>query len=308
MKEKMDGYSRRRLVLIDGHAILHRAFHALPTKISFNAVYGFTTMLLRILEDLKPDYLAVAFDLPGPNFRQQIYLSYQGKRPEMQGNLVEQIPLVHEMLDKLGVSYFEVNGFEADDVIGTLALEAGEQKIETIIVTGDRDMLQLVTDKVKVCVPVRGLSETKTYDEKMVVEEFGVKPVQWVDVKALKGDASDNYPGVAGIGSKTACDLIAKFGALENLFDKLDELVKSGELNENTARKLAEGAESAGISQKLARIVTDVPGVDLDLEKAEVSNIDWISGVKFMREKLKWKTIPEKIEKDIVSGGQVSLL
>lgn len=291
----------KRLVLIDGHAILHRAFHALPSKISHNAVYGFTTMMLRILDDMKPDYLGVAFDLPQPNFRQQIYLQYQGKRPEMQGNLEEQIPLAHELLDFLGVPYFEMGGFEADDCIGTLSSQAAKQKVETVIVTGDRDMLQLVNQFVKVCVPVKGLSETKTYDEKMVREEFGVKPSQWVDVKALKGDASDNYPGVPGIGPKTACDLIAKFGTLEDVYKNL------GKIPETTSKKLAEGAESAGLSQKLARIVVDVPGVDLELPKSQVSEIDWISGVKFMREKLGWKTIPEKIEKERLASKPVNL-
>lgn len=289
----------KKLVLIDGHAILHRAFHALPPKIKHNAVYGFTTMLLRILKDLEPTYVITAFDLPQANFRQQIYTQYQGKRPEMEGNLSDQIPLAHQLLDALGVPYFEVGGFEADDVIGTLVAQS---EIETIIVTGDRDMLQLVTDKVKVCVPVKGLSETKTYDEKLVFEEFGVKPVQWVDVKALKGDASDNYPGVTGVGPKTACDLIAKYGTLENLFGQLDKLVKLGELKEATAKKLAEGAEAAGLGKKLAQIVTDVPGVHLELEKARVEEIDWLRGVKFMREVLGFKSLPEKIEKSYINN------
>ncbi|MBI4099492.1 DNA polymerase I, partial [Candidatus Microgenomates bacterium] len=184
-----------KLVLIDGHAILHRAYHALPPTIKFNAIFGFMTMLLRVLADLKPDHLAVAFDRPEANFRQQQYTAYQGKRPEMEGNLSDQIPLVHEMLAALAIPYFEVSGFEADDCIGTLARQ---NTGETIIVTGDRDMLQLVNDHAKVCVPVKGLSETKTYDAKMIEDEFDVKPSQWVDVKALKGDASDNYSGVRG--------------------------------------------------------------------------------------------------------------
>ncbi len=289
----------KRLVLIDGHAILHRAFHALPPQIKHNAVYGFCTMTLRILEDLKPDYLAVAFDLPAPNFRQQIYTQYQGKRPDMQGNLSEQIPLAHGMLDALKIPYFEVSGFEADDCIGTLAAQA---KDEVFIVTGDRDMLQLATDKVKIYVPIKGLTETKTYDAKLVLEEFGVKPSQWVDVKALKGDASDNYPGVAGIGPKTACDLIAKYDTLENVYKNL------GKLPVNTAKKLAEGAESAGLGQKLAKIVTDVPGVHLDLKKSEVSEIDWLSGIKYMRDTLSWKTIPDKIEKERFAESQMKLV
>ncbi len=278
----------KRLVLIDGHAILHRAFHALPLNIKFNAVYGFTTMLLRILTDLKPDYLAVAFDLPQPTFRQQQYTQYQAKRPEMQGNLAEQIPLVHEMLEALEIPYFELAGYEADDMIGTMATQ---NKGETIIVTGDRDMLQLVNSHVKVCVPVKGLAETKIYDEKQIAEEFGVKPSQWVDVKALKGDASDNYPGVRGIGPKTAQDLIVEYITIEGLYKNLKKL------EAKTAKKLAEGAEDAGMGKKLAKIVTDAP-IHLDLDKADVSGINWNSGIKYMREKLGFKSIPERIEKE----------
>ncbi len=292
----------KRLVLIDGHAILHRAYHALPPTLTnkegkaTNAVYGFTTMLLRILTDLKPDYLAVAFDRPEANWRQQQYTAYQGKRPEMEGNLSDQIPLVHELLEALGIPIFEVAGFEADDCIGTLA---GQNEGETIIVTGDRDMLQLVNGHVKVCVPVKGLSETKTYDTKMIEDEFGVKPAQWVDVKALKGDASDNYPGVRGIGPKTAQDLIKKFGTLEELYKNL------GELDVKTAKKLAEGAEDAGMAKKLAQIVTDVP-VHLDLEKAAVARINWQKGVEFMRQELGFRSIPERIEKEYL--GQMKLI
>ena len=291
-----------RLVLIDGHAILHRAYHALPPNFTnkegkpTNAVYGFTTMLLRVLSDLKPEYLVVAFDRPEPNFRQQQYTAYQAKRPEMQGNLTEQIPLVHEELAALGIPVFEIAGFEADDVIGSLARQADG---EVIIVTGDRDMLQLVTEKVKVCVPVKSLAETKIYDAKAVTEEFGVMPSQWVDVKALKGDASDNYPGVRGIGPKTAQDLIAKFGTLEELYKNL------GKIEGKTAKKLAEGTEDAGMSKKLAKIVTDTP-VHLDLEKARVDKINWQEGVAFMRQHLGFKTISERIEKQYL--GQMSLV
>lgn len=283
-----------KLLLIDGHAILHRAYHALPPNFTApdgtqtNAIFGFTNMLLRLIEDQKPTHLAVAFDLPQPTFRQQLYTQYQKKRPEMEGNLQEQIPLVHEMLDALGVSYFEVAGFEADDVIGTIAKESTE---DVVIVTGDRDMLQLINKKVKVCVPVKGLSQTKTYDNELVKKEFGVTPQQWIDVKALKGDTSDNYLGVPGIGPKTAQDLIEKFETLEEVYKSL------GKLKPNVAKKLAEGAESAGMSKKLATIVTDVP-LDFDLEKTEVVKINWHEGVKYMRERLGFKSIPEKIEKE----------
>ncbi|MCL5431888.1 MAG: hypothetical protein M1484_02175 [Patescibacteria group bacterium] len=287
-----------KLVLIDGHAILHRAYHALPpltsrTGLQTNAVYGFVTMLLRVLADLKPDYLAVAFDLPAPTFRQQLYTQYQGKRPEMEGNLTSQIPLVHKLLEALKISFFEVAGFEADDIIGTLAQQAN---CEVVIVTGDRDMLQLVNSHVKVCVPVKGLSETKIYDEVAVRAEFGVLPHQWVDVKALKGDASDNYPGVAGIGPKTAEKLIAQLGTLENLYKNLDKV------EPKIAKKLAEGAELAGLSQKLARIVTNVP-VHLDLTSAQVQDINWQNGVKYMKETLGFKTIVERVEKEHIKNN-----
>ncbi len=310
-----------KLVLIDGHAILHRAYHALPPKFTnkegqaTNAVYGFSTMMLRVLADLKPEYLAVAFDLPAPTFRQQLYTAYQAKRPEMDGNLKDQVTLVHEMLSALKIPYFEVAGFEADDCIGTLAAQAvngssfmvhSQEKRSTInderstmnlelyIVTGDRDMLQLVNSHVKVYVPIKGLTETKTYDERLVEDEFGVKPSQWVDVKALKGDASDNYPGVAGIGPKTACELIAKYSTLENLYQHL------GKLPEKVAMKLAEGTEAAGLGKKLAQITTDVP-IHLDLSLAEVAKINWEEGIKYMREILGFKSIPERIEKDILN-------
>lgn len=310
-----------KLVLIDGHAILHRAFHALPPTltnkdgISTNAIYGFMTMLLRILDDQQPTNLIVCFDLPQPTFRQQTYTQYQAQRPEIISNLKDQIPLIHELLDILKIPYFEVAGYEADDCIGTLAWQmchaeldsaslanassthSGEipkqvrdDKVEVVIVTGDRDMLQLINDHVKVCVPIKGLTETKTYDAQLVKLEFNVNPNQWVDVKALKGDASDNYPGVPGIGPKTAQDLIAKYETLESIYNHLKDIKPA------TAQKLAEGAESAGLSKKLATIVTDVP-IHLDLEKCLVSQINWPEGTKYMREKLGFKSIADKIDK-----------
>jgi DNA polymerase I len=285
----------QKLVLIDGHAILHRAYHALPPLtnaqgLQTNAVYGFTTMLLRIVGDLKPTHLVVAFDLPQPTFRQQQYTAYQGRRPEMESNLADQIPLLHGLLDALNIPHFALPGYEADDIIGTLAKQSS---VETTIVTGDRDMLQLINQNTKVCVPVKGLSETKIYDEELVAQEFGVKPTQWVDVKALKGDASDNYPGVRGIGPKTAQSLITKYGSLENVYKSLKEIDKK------TAAKLAEGIEDAGLAQKLARIVSDVP-IHLDLEAAKTANINWSEGVKYMRAELGFKTLVTRIEKDFL--------
>jgi DNA polymerase-1 len=295
----------KRLVLIDGHAILHRAYHALPPTFrnkggtSTNAVYGFTTMLLKVLKELKPTHLAVAFDRPEPTFRSQLYTPYQAKRPEMESNLAEQIPLLHELLQALRIPHFELGGYEADDLLGSIAAQS--QKLDTIIVTGDRDMLQLINSRIKVCVPVKGLSETKIYDPKSVKEEFGVHPNQWVDVKALKGDPSDNYPGVSGIGPKTAQELVAKYGTLEGIYRNLSQL------DGKTAKKLAEGVEDAGLAKKLATIVTDVP-VDLDLEKARTAGINWNLGIKYMREKLGFRAISERIEKEYLGKGQMKLV
>lgn len=297
-----------KLVLIDGNAVLHRAYHALPPLtnkdgIQTNAVYGFVTMLLRILDNLQPTHLAVAFDLLQPTFRKQQYTGYQAKRPVMQSNLAEQIPLVHELLEKLNIEYFELAGYEADDVIGTIATDSGRGQNDVIIVTGDRDMLQLINKNIKVCVPVKGLSKTKVYDPNAVVEEFGVKPEQWVDVKALKGDSSDNYPGVRGIGPKTAQALIAKYNTLENLYSQLDKLDQFDKF----AKKLAEGAEMAGLSKKLAQIKTDVP-LQFDLPQTSVEKINWSEGAKFMREKLGFKSLVDKIEKSNIKNEQLGLL
>lgn len=326
-----------KLVLIDSHAILHRAYHALPPLTSpdgtiINAVYGFTTMFLTILETLKPTHVIAAFDLPAPTFRQQLYTAYQGKRPDMEGNLVDQIPLVKGMLDALGIQRFEVPGFEADDVIGTLARQAvGNQEsriknqeklhnskfmipdspIEVIIVTGDRDMLQLVNHQVSVLVPIKGLKETKLFHRQQVIDDFGVTPEQWVDVKALKGDASDNYPGVSGIGPKTAEKLIAEFGTLENLYEKLVKFGKLDKFGTQVAIKLAQGAESAGLGKKLATIVTDVPTVHLDLENSTVEKIDWHKGMYFMGSNFGFRTIVRRIEKEILnqkSKGKIQKL
>jgi DNA polymerase-1 len=162
--------------------------------------------------------------------------------------------------------------------------------LEVIIVTGDRDLLQLVNDQVKVLVPVKGFGQTKIYTRELVKQEFGVEPAQWVDVKALKGDSSDNYPGVRGIGPKTAQDLIAKFGNLENLYKHLDELQLKLKL------KLAEGVEDAGLSKKLATIVAGVPGVKLQLDKVAVAEIDWEAGAKYMREKLGFRSLADRIQ------------
>ncbi len=261
-----------KLVIIDGNAIVHRAYHALPpmnTKDGkpTNAIYGFFSMLLKLLSDLKPEYLIVCFDRPKPTFRKQMYVGYQAKRPKMSDDLVPQIDLLHETLDKAKIAHFEIDGYEADDLIGTISAQSGKKDLETIIVTGDRDLLQLVNNKVKVLAPILGITKMVLYDEEKVKEKYGLNPSQFVDYKALVGDASDNYPGVSGIGPKTASELLNKYENFENLYLHISELP------ENLATKLAVDAEQAALAKKLAKIVTDAP-VKMELEKAKTEKID----------------------------------
>lgn len=256
-----------RLVLIDGNAILHRAYHALPPLTApdgavVNAVYGFGTMLMRLVGDLKPTHVAVAFDRPKPTFRKELFAGYQAKRPKMDEELVSQIPKVHALVESFDIPIFEKDGFEADDVIGTLARDAKNRGIDqVIIVTGDRDILQLVRDeKVFVYMPTKGLSQAKLYGEKEVIERMGVAPEKVPDFKALSGDPSDNYTGVTGIGPKTAAALINDFGSVDALYQALGKKGKKRDgLSPGLVQKLEAGRENAILSRTLATICTDVP-------------------------------------------------
>jgi len=253
-----------RLVLIDGNAVLHRAYHALPPLTApdgsiVNAVYGFTSMLFKIFNDLTPSYIAVAFDRPKPTFRKKLFKAYQATRPKMDEELVGQIEKVHEVIRAFGVPIFEKDGFEADDVIGTLAKSAQSKIDQVIIVTGDRDILQLVNDKVFVYMPTKGLSEAKLYMEKDVKERLGVNPKHVVDYKGLAGDASDNYPGVDGIGPKTAISLVETFGTVEDVYDALKKKdPRMQKVSSSVIDKLEKGEKSARLSKDLATIRTDV--------------------------------------------------
>jgi DNA polymerase-1 len=255
----------KRLVLIDGNAIMHRAYHALPPLTGrngqlLNAVYGFTTMLFKVINDLKPHYLIVAFDTGKPTFRQAEYLGYQSKRPHMDEELSGQFPLVLELLEAMGIPVMTKEGFEADDVIGTLARKAAKGKNqvdEVVIVSGDRDLLQLVNDKTKIFMPVKGISEAELVNPERVKEKMGVPPESVVDFKGLTGDASDNYPGVPGIGPKTAIQLLEKYKTIDNLYRNLENVRK--EFGENIFEKLKEGEDLAKLSRKLATIIVQVP-------------------------------------------------
>jgi len=264
-----------KLVLIDGNAIMHRAYHALPpltTKSGepINAVYGFVSMLLGIINEMRPSHLAVCFDRPEKTFRRKKFVKYQAQRPKMDEFLVTQIVKAHDVVSAFGIPVYEKAGYEADDLLGTIAKQSQTNKStinETVIITGDRDIFQLISKKVKVYVPVKGLKEGKLYGIHEVKHEFDFEPIQMIDYKALVGDSSDNYPGVSGIGPKTARELIVKYKTVEEVFKNLDNLP------EKTKNKLIGSEEDALFFKNIATIVTDVP-VKVNFKKMK----DWDLG------------------------------
>ncbi len=262
---------RKKLVLFDGHALLHRGYHAIPylsTKdgTPTNAVYGFVTIMLKALTDLKPDYVAVAWDLPGKTFRHDMYADYKGTRKKTDDELIAQMPLTREVVEAFNMPLMEREGYEADDVIGTLAYRYGKE-LEVVIVTGDMDELQLVDDHVKVYTMRRGFSDTVLYDRAAVEAKYGVTPEEFVVYKALKGDTSDNIPGVPGVGDKTATDLVSKYKTLDGIYDHLDELKSA------VRKKLEENRKLADLSLELSRISREVE-LDFDLKKAHIHDYD----------------------------------
>mgnify|MGYP003585357137 CR=1 FL=1 len=248
-----------KFVIVDGSSLMHRAFYALPLLTTgsgqyTNAVYGFTTMLVRLLEDVKPDQMAVAFDKGKITFRNDLYDAYKGQRKGTPKELSEQFTAVRDVLDGFGIAVLEIAGYEGDDIIGTLAAQGEKEGYEVIVVTGDRDALQLITDQTKVLLTKKGISEMEMMDSAAVLAKYGVTPAQIADLKGLMGDASDNIPGVPGVGEKTATKLIAEYGCVENLLSQVDSV--SGKKLQETLRT---HAESAILSKKLATIVCHVP-------------------------------------------------
>lgn len=252
----------KKLILIDSHAIIHRAFHALPPLNTpagepSNAVYGFTTILLRILRELKPDYIAAAFDMPGPTFRHAAYERYKAQRPETPSELAGQFAKVKEVLEAFQIPVFYKEGYEADDIIGTIAKNTEKNKdLEVVVVTGDMDALQLVRPGLSVCNMKNQSEEAKYYDPEAVKEKYGLDPDQIIDFKGLRGDTSDNIPGVRGIGEVTAVALLQKFGSIEGIYRALAK--KTKDVSSSVAKKLLAGEEDAKFSRELARMKTDV--------------------------------------------------
>ncbi|KKR70100.1 MAG: polymerase I protein [Candidatus Woesebacteria bacterium GW2011_GWA2_40_7b] len=312
-----------KLVIIDGNAILHRAFHALPPLTTkrgepINAVYGLVSMILRVITDLKPTHIAVTFDERAPTFRQKELPTYQAQRPPMAEDLGSQFSKAREFLAAANISVYSKPGFEADDVIGTIATRAQSLEpskktklqaltpnlSEVIIVTGDRDQLQLVDDKkrIKLYMPVAGLINAKLYDEAETIERMGVPPVQITDLKALTGDASDNYFGVPGIGPKTAIILLSKYKSVKEIYEHLNEIPS------NVREKLGKGKKSADQSYFLATIVRDVP-LDLDFGAMGKWNISGPEVIKLFEE-FGFKTLTKRIQevsKKIEEDKQVKM-
>ncbi len=248
----------RKLILIDANGLVYRAFFALPYFTTSsgrptNAVYGFTNMILKILDEELPQYVSAAFDKPAPTFRHRAYEQYKAHRERMPDDLRPQIGTAKEILEALAIPIFEVEGFEAEDILGTIARKASAEGFDVLIVTGDLDTLQLVDERIKVMVTSRGITETTLYDPAKVMARFGITPAQMTDFKGLKGDTTDNIPGVPGVGEKTAAQLIQQFGTVEDLLENLDRAP------EKLKTKLQQHAEQVLQSKHLATIVTTVP-------------------------------------------------
>ena len=296
---------RKRLVLIDGNALVHRAYHAIPPLTSptgepTNAVYGFTTMLFKALSDLTPDYIAVAFDV-GRTFRHDEYPEYKATRAKMADDLKAQFEPVKAVAEAFRIPQYYAEGYEADDVVGTLARQAAEQDIETVIITGDTDILQLVSPYTKVLISGRRFSDTILYDEDKVRKRYELEPHQLTDLRGLKGDSSDNIPGVRGVGMKTATPLLQKYGTVENVYRHLDEIS-----SKRVRNALTDHEEVALLSKHLATIVTNVP-VKLDLDICRAGRYDRERVLQLFRE-LGFSSLVSRLPKATpVPSAQLSL-
>ena len=262
--------NKDNFVIIDSNSIIHRAFHALPPLKSkdgqvVNAVYGFLLVLFKLLKELEPKYFVACFDVPSPTFRKEMYNDYKAQRKKAPDELYVQIPIVKSVLKSFNVPVFEKAGFEGDDLIGTLSRKTNGKK--NIIVSGDMDNFQLINNSTFVYYLNKGVKSAVIYDEKAVKEKYnGLSPEQLIDYKALRGDVSDNIPGVKGIGEKTAISLIKDFGDIFNLYKKID--LGEDNLSLKTREKLINDKERAFLSRELSEIKKDIP-LDIDLEKCE---------------------------------------
>ncbi|MEJ2051162.1 MAG: 5'-3' exonuclease H3TH domain-containing protein, partial [Calditrichota bacterium] len=265
---------RKRLFLLDGSAIFYRSYFAFIRNPLFNsrgentsAIFGFTNTLMKILSEEKPDEIAVVFDTKEPTFRHKKYESYKATREKMPDEMAAQYPKIVELVEAFNIPVIEKTGYEADDVIGTLARQAEARGLETFMVTGDKDFMQLITPHIHMYA-IRPGKETEIFDNALVEERFGMKPGQVIDYLAMMGDSSDNVPGIAGVGEKTAKELIASFGSLDNLYSRLDEVGRPA-----LRKKIETAREIAYLSRDLVTIDTHVP-LEIDFESLKAEPAD----------------------------------
>ena len=296
-----------KILLIDGHSILNRAFYGLPDLTNSEgrhtgAVYGFLNILFRILEEEKPDYLTVAFDLHAPTFRHKIYEAYKGTRKEMPEELREQVPLMKEMLAAMGIKIVTLEGFEADDLLGTLARRSESAGMDVVILSGDRDLLQLATEKVLIRLPktTKGKTVIEDYHTAQVIEKYQVTPPQIIELKALMGDSSDNIPGIPGVGEKTAAKIIGEFGSIENAYAHLEE-VKPNKARES----LRIHYDMASLSKTLATINTDSP-LEFRYEDARLGELYTKAAYELCR-KLEFKNLLGRFDQSEVADQSLEL-
>lgn len=296
---------KAKFIIIDGNSLIYRAFFALPLLstsqgLFTNAVYGFTNMLLKILQDEKPDYIGVAFDKGRPAFRIESYAEYKGHRPQTPSELTPQFGLAKQILSALAIPVLEIEGYEADDIIGTLSAQADAKGIETVIVTGDKDAFQLISQHTKVLVTRKGITEVELVDEEKLQEKYNLQPVQIIDLKGLMGDSSDNIPGVAGVGEKTALKLLHEFHSVEAVYTNLEQV--KGKLKE----KLAAGEEQARLSKQLATICREVP-IEVDWEELKLTAADEDKLLELYKA-LEFKGLVKKLLERKSSGPQVATI
>lgn len=289
--------SKQKLLILDANALVHRAFHALPPTMMAkdgtptNAVYGFTSVLIKVLKDIKPTHIAVCFDVAKKTFRNEIYSEYKATRTKQADELYVQFPIIKEIIGAFNLNIFEKEGYEADDLIGTIS-KLVEQNTDVVILTGDKDTLQLVNNQTHVLTFKKGLSETLEYDEKIVEEIMGVRPDQIIDYKALRGDPSDNIPGVKGIGEKTAVEILKEFNSVENLYKNI-ESGNNGKITPRILNLLKEQKENAFLSYELATIKLDVE-TSFDLDNCVVRDFD-LNKMHDLFIKLEFKTLLDRV-------------
>ena len=293
---------RQKLVIFDGHALVHRGYHAIPyltTKegTPTNAVYGFTMMMLLALRELKPDFVAVAWDAPGKTFRHSQYEAYKATRKKADQELYDQLPITKEVVGAFNIPLIEMPGFEADDIIGSLSAQY-EKNLDVVVVTGDMDELQLVSESTTVFTMRKGFSDTFIYDTKAVKDKYGVSPSEFIVYKALKGDTSDNIPGVSGIGDKTATDLVSNYHTLDNIYKNIDKLKPA------VAKKLEDGKKEAYLSEELSTIKRDLK-LKFDIKEAAIHDYDR-KKVYDLFHKLEFKSLLAKLPAEKATDEQTS--